>query len=127
MKQKFFFPLNYDYSSKFLGIIEYKLLTPLIIYGTIIFLTLKQTSFDFFTNLGIFIILVLPPILILNSTVHNEPFYTFILAITHHILSSKIYLYKRVIWCGINLSCNYPLYILWPRMLKNLCVPPHLI
>ena len=110
MKQKFFFPLNYDYSNKFLGIIEYKLLTPLIIYGIIIFTILKQFSFDFFTFLGIFIVLFFPIVLMLNSRVHNEPFYTFILAIINHILNSKIYLYKRVIWCGINIDCSSILY-----------------
>lgn len=110
MKQKFFFPLNYDYSNKFLGIIEYKLLTPLIIYGILLFFILKQLSFDFFTKIGFFVILFLPPVLILNSTVHSEPFYTFIVAIIKHLINSKIYLFKRVIWCGINLNCKTIIY-----------------
>lgn len=105
MKQKFFFPLNYDYSSRFLGIIEYKLITPLIIYGTLLFFILKQFNLSFFTQIGIFIIFFLPAILIFSSRIYSEPFYTFLLAIIKHLLTSKIYLYKRVIWCGINLNC----------------------
>ena len=105
MNKKFFFPLNYDYSSKFLGIIEYKLLTPLSIYGAILFFILRALSFDFFIKAGIFIVLFFPLLLILNSRVYSEPFYSFIVAVYKHFLSSKIYLYKRVIWCGINPNC----------------------
>ena len=107
MNHKFFFPLNYDYSSKFLGIIEYKLLTPISIYGILLFLIIKSINIDFFTQAGIFIILFFPPLVILNSKVYGEPFYSFIKAIFLHFISSKIYLYKRVIWCGINLNCIF--------------------
>ena len=62
MNHKFFFPLNYDYSSKFLGIIEYKLLTPISIYGILLFLIIKSINIDFFTQAGIFIILYFPPL-----------------------------------------------------------------
>lgn len=109
MKHKFFFPLNYDYSSKLLGIIEYKLLTPLCIYGTVIFFILKNIEISFFMKSGIFVVLFLPAVLILNSRVHTEPFYTFLFSIIKHYLNCKIYLFKRVIWCGINLNCNFSL------------------
>lgn len=107
MNNKYFFPLNYDYSIKFLGIIEYKLLTPLSIYGVLLFIILKSINLDFFTQAGLFIILFFPPLFILNSKVYGEPFYSFIVAIINHFISSKIYLYKRVIWCGINLICFF--------------------
>lgn len=110
MKNKFFFPLNYDYSSKLLGIIEYKLLTPLCVYGGIIFFILKLANLSFFSGLGIFIVLFLPAVLILNSRVHSEPFYTFLFSIIKHYLNCKIYLFKRVIWYGINLTCNFLLF-----------------
>lgn len=97
MKNKFFFPLNYDYSNKLLGIIEYKLLTPLCVYGAIIFFILKMSNISFFTGFGIFIVLFLPALLILNSRVHSEPFYTFLVSIIKHYLNCKIYLFKRVI------------------------------
>ena len=116
MNNKYFFPLNYDYSSKFLGIIEYKLLTPISIYGAILFFILKSINLDFFSLAGIFVLLFFPPLLILNSTVYSEPFYSFIVAIIKHYVSSAIYLYKRVIWCGINLKLH--IYIL----IKILCV-----
>ena len=105
MKQKFFFPLNYNYSAKLLGIIEYKLLLPITIYGFLLFFILKSMLFSLFTKIIIFIFLFLPITLLLNSTVNSEPFYTFIFAMLKHYLKSKIYLYKRVIWCGINPNC----------------------
>ena len=105
MKQKFIFPLNYDYSAKFLGIIEYKLLTPLLIYGILLFLALRYFDLTFFTALSIFIFLFFPIALLLNSRFYTEPFYTFFICILSHYAKSKIYLYKRVIWCGINSTC----------------------
>jgi hypothetical protein len=119
MKQKFIFPLNYDYSAKFLGIIEYKLLTPLLIYGILIFLTLRCFELTFFTALCIFIFLFFPIALLLNSRFYTEPFYTFFVSIISHYIKSKIYLYKRVIWCGINLNCFFCTFIAsysWSRI-----------
>ena len=106
MKQKFFFPLNYDYSNKLLGVIEYKLLTPFSVYGLILFFILKPLEIDFFLKIGIFILFFLPTLLMLNSKVNSEPFYSFLVAIVKHYIKSKIYLYKRVIWCGINPNCK---------------------
>lgn len=114
MKQKFIFPLNYDYSAKFLGIIEYKLLTPLVVYGIIIFLFLRFLELSFFTGLSIFTLLFLPIALLLNSRFYTEPFYKFFICILFHFIKSKIYLYKRVIWCGINSSYFY--YALMPLL-----------
>lgn len=111
MKQKFFFPLNYDYSNKLLGIIDYKLLIPLIVFGGFIIITLHNFELTFFIKTTIFISVFLPISLILNSQVYNEPFYLFIFAVFKHILNGKIYLYKRVIWCGININHFNYLYL----------------
>lgn len=105
MKQKYFFPLNYNYSGKLLGIIEYKLLLPIGLYAFILFLVLKQIPLNIFTKIVLFIIFFLPITLVLNSNVNSEPFYQFMLAIIKHFIHRKIYLYKRVIWCGINPNC----------------------
>ena len=96
MTKKYFFPLNYNYSAKFLGIIEYKLLLPISIYGIILFLILKLFSINLLYKIIIFIFLFLPIVLILNSRVNQEPFYTFIIAVIKHSLNKKIYLYKRL-------------------------------
>lgn len=106
MKQKFFFPLNYNYSAKLLGIIEYKLLLPFALFALILYLILKPLTIGFFYKIIIFIVIFLPITLLLNSRVNSEPFYQFILAIIRHKLKSGKYLYKRVIWCGINLNCS---------------------
>lgn len=110
MKQKFIFPLNYDYSAKFLGIIEYKLLTPLLIYGIAIFLLIRCFNLTFFTAVCIFIFMFFPIALLLNSRFYTEPFYTFFICILSHYIKGKIYLYKRVIWCGINSTYFFTLH-----------------
>ena len=106
MKQKYFFPLNYHYSGKLLGIIEYHLLLPIAIYGFILFFILRLLQLNIFTKIILFTIFFLPLTLLLNSSINSEPFYTFIFSIIKHTFKGKRYLYKRVIWCGINLNCT---------------------
>ena len=106
MKQTYFFPLNYRYDNKFLGFIEYKLLIPLMIYAIILYSLLKPVSLNIFTKIAIFTLCFLPLALLLNSKVNSEPFYHFLFAIIKHYVNAKTYLYKRVIWCGINPNCN---------------------
>lgn len=105
MKQKYLFPLNYNYSGKLLGIIDYKLIMPISLYGFILFIFLKNLPITFFNKIFFFILLFLPITLILNSRVNSEPFYTFLIAILKHYIRCRKYLYKRVIWCGINPNC----------------------
>lgn len=110
MNLKFLFPLNFDYKLKFLGIIEYKVIPFIIIYGILVYLIVKSLTLSFFVAVATFSIIFLPPVLILTSKVYGEPFYSFIFAIIKHFVRKKIYLYKRVIWCGINISCFSHLY-----------------
>ena len=111
MKQKFFFPLNYNYSSKLLGFIDYKLLVPLAIFAGIIILILNSFGLSFFLKTTLFVSIFLSVSLILNSPVYNEPFYIFIFAVFKHYVHRKIYLYKRVIWCGISINHFTYLYL----------------
>ena len=73
--QKYIFPMNYKYSAKFLGIINYSTLLPLAIYANIIGIILYVLKIDFFLSFGIFIILVLPPFLLLF--IHYIIYYPF--------------------------------------------------
>lgn len=95
MKQKYFFPLNYNYSAKILGIIDSKLLIPLAIYGILLFAFLKSIVIDIFVKIIIFIFLFLPIALLLNSQVNAEPFYLFVFSVIKHFLLSKKYIFKR--------------------------------
>lgn len=95
MKQKYYFPLNYDYSGKLFGIIDNKLLLPLGLYAFILFFILKIFSISIFPKIIIFIFAFLPIALMLNSNVNSEPFYLFVIAVIKHVIRTKIYLYKR--------------------------------
>lgn len=106
MKQKYFFPLNYNYSAKILGIIDSKLLIPLTIYGLLLFAIIKSIVTDIFVKIIIFILLFLPIALSLNSRVNSEPFYTFILSVIKHFLLSKKYIFKRFKIKASNLVWN---------------------
>lgn len=96
MKQTYFFPLNYNYSGKILGIIDSKLLLLLAGYGLLLFAILKTITIEIFAKIIIFIFLFLPIALLLNSQVNSEPFYLFIFSVIKHILLSKKYIFKRI-------------------------------
>lgn len=93
--QKYIFPMNYKYSTKFLGLIDYSTLLPLSIYTLIIIVLLSFFRIDFFISFGIFIVLVLPPLLLLSIGINNQPAIPYIIAIYKFYKNSKLYLYKN--------------------------------
>lgn len=93
--QKYLFPLNYKYSSKFLGIIDYSTLLPISIYAAILIAILYLLKADFFISFAIFIILVLPPFLLLSLGINNQPTISYIKAVYKFYKNSKLYLYKN--------------------------------
>lgn len=93
--QKYVFPLNYKYSSKFLGIIEYSTLLPVAIYAAILIAILYFIKIDFFISFAIFIILVLPPFLLLSIGINNQPTISYLRAVYKFHKNSKLYLYKN--------------------------------
>lgn len=50
----YIFPLNFDYSNKFLGILEYKTLVPTCIVGVILAIVISKISSDILTRYYIF-------------------------------------------------------------------------
>lgn len=92
---KYIFPLNYKYSEKLLGIIEYKVLFPLAIYGSLLFLFFSIIQINFFFACSLFIILFCPPFLLSINTINGETIYSFILAIIIFNKNSKVYLYEK--------------------------------
>ena len=93
--QKFIFPLNYKYSTKFLGIISYSILLPFSIYGALLITVFYIFKIDFFLSFGLFIILVLPPFLLLSVGINNQPALSYITAVYKFYKNSKLYLYKN--------------------------------
>ena len=93
--QKFIFPLNYKYSTKFLGIIDYSTLLPIIIYSVILIIFFNLLKLDFFISFGLFFILVLPPFLLLSVGINNQPAFSYLKAIYTFYKNSKLYLYKN--------------------------------
>ena len=92
---KYIFPMNYKYSAKFLGIINYSTLLPITIYATIVGIVLYLLKIDFFISFGIFIVLVLPPLLLLSMGVNNQPAISYVIAMYKFYKNSKLYLYKN--------------------------------
>lgn len=93
--KKYIFPMNYTYSSKFLGILDYKTLLSLSIYAGILIFLLHLLNFDFFVSFGIFIFLTLPPLLLLSLGINNQPAISYFKAIYNFSKNSKFYLFKK--------------------------------
>lgn len=92
----YFFPINYDYSLKWFGLIEYRLLIPLLIFGVIIIAILSLIDISLFQKIGIFITIFIPVLLILNTSFNYEPSYIFLYCVILHKINSKKYTFKQL-------------------------------
>ena len=92
---KFIFPLNYKYSSKFLGIIEYSTLLPISIYTVVIITRLYLLKIDFFISFGLVVIFALPPLLLLSIGINNQSAISYVKAVYKFNKNNKLYLYKN--------------------------------
>ena len=87
----YIFPLNFDYSPKFLGMFEYKTLAPLAIFGFIFANILKLVEVTLTAKITIFLTIFIPLFLLLNTKIHKEPLLHFIFCIIKHFLFCGIY------------------------------------
>ena len=92
---KYIFPLNYKYSSKFLGIIEYSTLLPISVYAAFLVAILYLLKIDFFISFGLIVVLVLPPVLLLSIGINNQPAISYVKSVCKFNKNSKLYLYKN--------------------------------
>jgi hypothetical protein len=88
----FIFPFNYDYSTKFLGIFEYKICFPFCIIAFILALILSKFEIPLMTSIYIYILGFLPCFLLANSTIQKEPLIFFIICIIKPYLFSCVYI-----------------------------------
>ena len=87
----YIFPLNYDYSPKFLGVFEYKTLAPLAVLAFVFANILKLFQLSLTTKITIFITIFIPLFLLVNTKIHKEPLIHFIFCIIKHFLFSGTY------------------------------------
>ena len=91
---KYFFPLNYKYSAKFLGIIEYNTILPIACLVAILIGILYIAGVDFFVGFAVVIVVALPLILLLSVGVNGEPIIPYLKAMIRFKYRQKIYIYK---------------------------------
>ena len=92
---KFYFPLNYKYSPKFMGIIEYKLLVPISIIVAVLIFIFYILKVDFFVGTGIIVTFSLPSIVILSTGINGQPALPYLKAVIKFSKKQKLYLYKK--------------------------------
>lgn len=90
---KFLFPLNYKYSAKFLGIIEYKTLLPIASVAVFVAFILYMLKLDFFISVGLIVFITLPPILLLSTGIKGQPAIPYFKAVISFSRHNKIYIY----------------------------------
>lgn len=91
---KYFFPLNYKFSAKFLGIIEYKTLLPIAIIAGIVIFFLYTFKVDFFIGFGIVLFVTIPGILVLSIGINGQPAIPYFNSLIKFSIRKKIYIYK---------------------------------
>jgi len=82
---------NYKRQNKWLGIIDYKSLVFIVIYGFIIFLLIKKINFSFTVSLYIFIILMSPLIVLLFINTNNGSAIDILIILLKYFFKNKIY------------------------------------
>ena len=92
--KKYIFPLNFDYSNKLLGFIEYKVLLYMSVCAALLILILYPLSFSTFAKFCIFITVFFPILLLVNTNINHIPFYILVYSIVKHSLTSGKYLKK---------------------------------
>ena len=93
--KKYIFPINYDYANKLFGIIDYAILPGISIYGIILIIILALNKISLFLKIGIFLILFLPPTMLLSTSINKEPFYLFLYFVIKHEFTKGKYLPKK--------------------------------
>lgn len=91
MRKKYIFPLNFDYSSKFLGIFEYRILLPFCIFGFVLAFLLSRLNLSTVAAINSFILIFLPLFLLANTTIFKEPLIKFLICIIKHYLTAGKY------------------------------------
>lgn len=93
--KKYIFPMNFDYSNKFLGLFEYKILLIFFVTGFLLAYFLSQLNISLLTSIYLFILVFIPSFLLANTTIFKEPLILFMFCIIKHYLKANIYIKKK--------------------------------
>lgn len=91
----FIFPQNYNFNTKFLGIIDYPTAITNLILWVIMFFFLKILPITFTIKISIFIIICFPFLLISILGLNNENITYVFSYLFKYLKSKKIYLYTK--------------------------------
>ena len=92
---KFIFPQNYNFSAKFLGVLDYKTVIFNIIFWIFIFLITKLFNFSLSIRIFIFILTCFPVFLVSLFGFHQENIIYVFKYLFLYFKNPKIYLYKK--------------------------------
>lgn len=92
---KFIFPQNYNFKSKFLGIIDYSTLLLNIIWDLFIFASINLIFENLTIKIFIFITLCLPILLFSIIGFNHENILYIILYLIKYFKNNKLYLYNK--------------------------------
>lgn len=92
---KYIFPINYNRAEKIWGIIDYKVIAVMTVWGFILFHILKLSNLSFKLNLYIFLIAFLFPGIIIAVGVDGENMLSFSKHLIKYLIKSKVYVYRK--------------------------------
>ena len=92
---KYIFPQNYNFKTKFLGLVDYSTAIFNVVCWIIIFLITKLFNFNLITTFTFFIVTCFPILLVSTFGFHQENIIYVFRYIFVYLKSNKIYLYKK--------------------------------
>jgi len=94
MKQ-YIFPANYNQKEKFLGILEYKTLIIIGIWGGVLFCLLKNFSWSWLVKLYVFLFFFGIPAIFLLVGFNGENMVDVAVYLVKYMVSPKAYVYQK--------------------------------
>jgi len=92
----FMFPANYNRKEKFLGFIDYKIVTIIGVWGVCVGFIIKQLSCTWLVKLYIFLFLFGIPAIFLLVGFNGENMADVFRYIVKYFVRPKVYVYKRI-------------------------------
>lgn len=92
----FIFPKNYNFSYKFLGIIDYSTILINILYGLLIIFFIGLLINKIYLKICLFIIFFLPFFLFTILRTNKENIFIILFFLLKFYLSPKVHLYKKI-------------------------------
>lgn len=91
----FIFPTNYNRKEKFLGMLDYKIISIIAVWGAIVFFILKAASCGTLMKIYLFLFVFGMPSILMLVGFNGENMADVLRYLLRYLISPKAYIYKK--------------------------------